>query len=214
MALKKAVIHVHTQPPKKIEVLFNPSEYNLQRSNNYALIKPTGVDSPILQFINGEEETLNLELFFDTYTEFKFDKFKKDVRKEYTNKVFDLMKVNKKLHAPPICTFQWGSLKFKGVVKEVKQTILMFTDEGKPVRAKLDVTFLKYEKLGQQQRNTPRESPDRTKSRVLNQGQHLWMLANEEYDDPRMWRKIAKENNLLNPRKIKTGQVVKVPAID
>jgi hypothetical protein len=66
MPLEKAQITVvHTG--EKIEVLFNPEEYTLNKDNNFASQTIPGLSSPLLQFVNGNLRTLEMELFFDTY---------------------------------------------------------------------------------------------------------------------------------------------------
>ena len=48
------------------EVQFNPTEYSLSTGNQFAEIAIPGLDSPVLQFVRGNSETMTLELFFDT----------------------------------------------------------------------------------------------------------------------------------------------------
>ena len=56
-------------------------------------------------------------------------------------------------------------------------------------------------------------SPNRTKERTLTEGDPLWLMAQQEYDDPAMWRTIAEANGILNPRKISGAMRLKVPSI-
>ena len=50
-----------------VTVLFNPTEYSLEKSNEFASINIPGLESPLLQFSRGNLETLSMDLFFDTY---------------------------------------------------------------------------------------------------------------------------------------------------
>jgi hypothetical protein len=52
---------------KKIEVLFNPSEYTIEKANKYQSTPIPGLATPVHQFVHGESDTLTMELFFDTY---------------------------------------------------------------------------------------------------------------------------------------------------
>ena len=56
-------------------------------------------------------------------------------------------------------------------------------------------------------------SPDRTKERMLTEGDQLWMLAQQEYDDPAQWRAIAAANGILNPRQLAGARALKLPPI-
>ena len=49
-----------------ILVNYNPTEYTLNKGAQLAEINIPGLDSPILQFVRGQTETLSLDLFFDT----------------------------------------------------------------------------------------------------------------------------------------------------
>jgi nucleoid-associated protein YgaU len=40
----------------------------------------------------------------------------------------------------------------------------------------------------------------------------LWLAAWQAYEDPALWRRIAKENHIINPRLVRTGQVLRIPA--
>lgn len=204
----KAKIIVTTgKGPKEIPVLFNPTEYSLDASNQFSWQTVPGLSAPVAQFISGETTSLSMELFFDSYEQ------KKDVR-TLTKEVTGLLDVDKDLHAPPICRFVWGSLDFKGIVEKVSQKFTMFLDTGVPVRATLSVTFLAYSTMKEQYQHIPRQSADRTKQRTLKQGEQLWMLAHAEYEDPGMWREIAKANGINNPRRLPAGQPLVIPRLE
>lgn len=208
MALKKAKIIVDKGNTKEdIEVLFNPTEYGLDASNEYKWERVPGLSMQVGQFVSGNTTTLTVDLFFDTYEK------KTDVR-VYTKKISGLLDIDKELHAPPVCRFVWGSVDFKGIVEKVTQTFTMFLDTGIPVRAKLKVTFRSWYTKEEQLQIIPRHSADRTKQKMLKQGEQLWMVAAEEYQDPGLWREIAKANRIDNPARLATGRRITVPRLD
>lgn len=230
MAFTKAKIKIYREKgTEEIPVLFNPAEYNLTESANYAEKSIPGLAGPVTQYISGAAATLTMTLMFDTYETSPSESggdvaAKMDARggagevkptdvSLLTKKIIALTQIDGSLHRPPICEFLWGPLHFKGVVVSVNQTYTMFMEDGMPVRAKLDVTFKAVLDLAQSSKASPFESPDRTKSRTIRQGVQLWTLAWEEYGDPEMWRVIARENGLLNPRKLYPGQILKLPAL-
>ena len=51
-----------------VEVMFNPTEYGIDRGAHYAELPVPGLKTPILQFVRGEAEVLNVELFLDGST--------------------------------------------------------------------------------------------------------------------------------------------------
>lgn len=207
MSLEKAQILVlKTSSIDTIDVMFNPNEYSIESGNQYSSQKVPGLQAPIAQFISGDASTLSMDLFFDSYESGE------DVR-SYTAGIFNLLAVDSDLHAPPICRFVWGSLNFKGYVEKVSQRFTMFLDSGIPVRATLKVTFKSYQTMSEQYQNIPRQSSDRTKQKIIKQGEQLWMLANEEYENSACWRNIADANDIDNPRKLEAGRRLVIPPL-
>ncbi|MFN9943602.1 MAG: LysM peptidoglycan-binding domain-containing protein, partial [bacterium] len=49
--------------------------------------------------------------------------------------------------------------------------------------------------------------------RIVRRGETLSSIANEEYGDPALWRIIANENNLINPRALTAGLVLTIPPL-
>ncbi|MFI3312451.1 MAG: hypothetical protein R3Y62_01050 [Eubacteriales bacterium] len=229
MALEKAKLEVEQESGTyHIPVQFNPSEYNISDSVQYSEKNIPATAGPIIQFVSGASSTLSLSLIFDTYDtpesgvrQIGGDKTAvsdlsnitpTDVSK-LTRKVAKLTQIEGSLHRPPLVTFRWGSLHFKGVITETKQSFTMFMPSGMPVRARVELTFKSVIDPGDKKRESPFESPDRTKYRTIHQGEQLWHYAQTEYGDPEKWRVIASNNQLMNPLDITPGMVIKLPAL-
>ena len=201
----------------RIEALFNPERYTLNKGVQIAEIPIPGLDSPVLQFVRGQNEKITMELFFDT-TQFGMVDNVKDVRDE-TRKIYALVKINPETHAPPRCNLLWKNELFsfgykpvsKCVVESVNEEFSLFSPSGVPLRAKLNVTFREYKTIEDQIIDPRKQSADRRKVRVLGRGMTLSHLAGMEYDDPGEWRLIAEENNIDNPRLIAPGTKLAVP---
>jgi LysM repeat protein len=206
-SLKKAsIISLDKDGKKKdeLKVLFNPEQYSIEKSNQFASQPLAGQEQPIVQFVRGEAETLSVELFFDTYTYYNSE----DVR-NYTDRISTLMEKTKETHAPPICIFEWGGDVISGVIERASKRFTMFKDDGTPVRAIVSVTFRQATKVVV----AKEESPDRTKRRLVKQGDTLWMFAAKEYGDPSKWKVIANANGLSNVRVLKPGTEIKIPPL-
>ncbi|PWK11528.1 CIS tube protein [Tumebacillus permanentifrigoris] len=208
---EKAIIQVldGKQKNKNFKVLFNPNSYSIDHGNQYTWHTIPGLSLPLAQFVSGQTPTLSMELFFDCS-----DKGPKaDIRLK-TSEFANLLSVDSELHVPPTCKFVWGSLQFKGVIEKISQKFTMFSAAGNPIRATMNVTFKAVASVEEQLQGTPRHSPDRTKQKTLKQGDQLWLLAAEEYEDPKHWRAIADANNIDNPRILTTGRRVVVPRLE
>lgn len=206
-----------------IEVQFNPTQYTLNKGAQIAEIAIYGIDSPILQFVRGQNEKLTLELFFDTTRaplgqgESSMGADAEDVRNK-TRSIYELVKIQPKTHAPPRVRFIWGSLSFKAIVESVQQKFDLFSPTGVPLRAMLSVSFREYKTLPEQLAELNLQSIDHTRERLVREGDTLSQIATEEYRNPALWRYIAEhEGNrgkIENPRRLRPGTVLLIPPVN
>lgn len=203
-----------------IPCLFNPSDFTINRQINYVQHKVPGLDRPVLQFISGEAETMSFSLLFDTYSgglgtgqvsvvgsTAAVDALKADVR-TFTEPLMKLAAVDSDTHAPNLVEFVWGSISFKGYIQSISQRFTMFNMFGTPVRATVDISLISDKKD-----NNIRNSPDRTKSRTITEGDRLYNFAYAEYGDCGEWRRIADANDIANPRRLSNGEHIVIPPI-
>lgn len=209
LGLKKALLQI-TDPVEAqadIPVHFNPTEYQLQKSNSFAEIAIPGLETPPIQFVRGASEKLTMELLVDTSDTLE------NVREKYVDKVRGLLNINSKLHAPPIVRFVWDTEFFKGVVESLGVTYLMFTPEGVPLRAKLALALKEYRPVEIQVKERPKSSPDVEKSYTVRRGDTLASIAAAVCRDPAAWRAIARANDIRDPRRLAPGRVLLIPRL-
>lgn len=192
-----------------VPVQYNPSEYSLAFSARYA--EDESLAQPNEQeFIGEEMSTLTFSLTIDGFTLANTDSETEaaDISED-VEKLRALTVINEKLHRPPECTFLWGSLQYRGVATSLSVRFTMFSGEGKPVRAAVDITLTQSATV-----QLAYESPDRSKRKVLAQDTELFMVAVEAYHDPAAWRPIAVANGIKNPRRVETGMTLRVPPLE
>jgi len=218
-------------PPAEMEfipVQFNPKELSFRKSNQLAEINIPGLDSPLLQFVRGQNETLNLELFFDS-TDQGMGSNATSVTVQ-SDRIYELMKIEPGRHAPPVCEFIWndkfpgGDLSshvgnqrrngFKCLVEKVDQKFTLFSPEGVPLRVTLTVTLREYKTLDEQLVQLNLNSPDRTQAHVIQRGETLSAIAATHYQRAGEWRRVAEENGVEDPRRIEPGRFLTVPPIE
>jgi hypothetical protein len=203
MGLEKAKI-INKVTGEEIKVLFNPNEYIAEKSNTFAEVGFPGLEAPLLQFVKGGAKTLSMELFFDSYEEGE------DVREKYLESLLNLLEINSRTHAPPVCEFKWGSsLSFTAILEKASVKYTMFLSDGKPVRATANVTFKEFFT----ESKVKRESADHTKTWLVKEGETLSFIAWQVYGDPAKWRPIARTNRIENPRKLKPGIRLVIPKL-
>lgn len=192
---------------ENFEVLFNPTEYSMSKTNNWKRITIRESNVAVPEFLGGNPRELRIQLFFDTYEKHE------DVR-QHTEKIIRLTYVGKYdgRRRPPRCMFSWGRFfSFDSVITSLTYKYTMFQQDGTPVRATMDVTFRESEdssaKHGQQ---SPPQGIAGHRVVIVRTGDTLQGLAQKEYGNPKLWRLIADCNNLDNPKDLAPGQVLKV----
>ena len=226
MALQKARIEILDDArglPQFIDVQFNPNQYTLNKGAQIAEIAVYGIDSPILQFVRGQNEKLTLDLFFDTTRaplgegQTSMGENAGDVR-DKTLPIYRLVKMQSDIHAPPRIRFSWGPLSFKAIVESVQQKFDLFSPTGVPLRATLSVTFREYKTLEEQLSELNLRSNDHTRERTVREGDTLSRIAAEEYRNPALWRFIAthadNRGRIDNPRRLTPGTVLMIPPVE
>lgn len=199
-------------PPKAVEVQFNPTEYGVDRGATYAELQVPGLQMPLLQFVRGDANTLTLELFLDG-TNQRQSALPADTVEGRLAALRAFVTIDRELHAPPVCLFTWGEVRFTGVVTQMRERYTLFSESGAVLRARVTTTFKSYQAPEVQLREITRHSPDRTRVRVLREGETLAQLAREAYGDPRLWRAIARANDIDRPRFVPPGTALRIPAL-
>ena len=212
MALEKLKIKAEKSQPgdftDEIEVLFNPNRLKIEKmgwmkdqSNNLVA--------------SNELATLSIELFFDTTLK---GSPPENVQK-YTKKIFNLTqpRIGSDPKRPPRCKLVWGTIGGKdsvllpdGFLEKVNKTLTQFLEDGTPVRATLDCTFKEWAEPDKRKKE---ENLIDDPVRIVRRGETLSSIAYEEYGDPALWRVIADENRLQNPRHLAPGLVLTVPPL-
>jgi hypothetical protein len=207
---------------RTIDVMFNPTELTVARNMSYADIEVPGLPVPLVQFVRGEAQTLSLELFLDASDRVTSGiSISRDDRTAPRNKceqslaaLRKLVTIDSHLHAPPVVRFEWGSISFQGVATQFTEKFQMFDSDGRVVRARVTLQLKSYVSAETLYRDLNRQSPDRTKTRALKEGERLDLIAAQEYGDPSFWPVIARANRISRPRVLAPGLLLIIPPLD
>ena len=197
----------------KVMCMFNPFEYSITKQNSWQQAAEIARDAPRVTFQRGGTMTLTLQLYFDTQADGK------DVR-DTTNMLWKMMLVDETTEhtdsgksQPPEVAFSWGRLYFKAVITNMTQKFLLFTAEGTPVRAQVNVTLM--------QMFPDNELPEQAAgaSAVQNPVQAITAVLGDRIDniaaqtgDPSNYRALAENSNVDNPLNIVPGQLLTPPS--
>ena len=233
-----------------IDVMFNPTEYQITRNMSYAEIGVPGLSMPLLQFIRGESQQLTLELFIDSSDRKSLspDAAVSALGGGGGNNAVDmtsnsgagitpvppdqwtalgsspfcehrllalrrLAEIDSHLHAPNVVMFSWSADRFQGVVTTYTEKFTMFDDSGNIVRARVSLGLKSYIAAEDQFQQINPQSPDRTKTHVVQAGERLDSIAAREYGDPGQWSVIATANGIARPRILTPGTLLAIPPL-
>ncbi len=128
-------------PPQEVKVHFNPASLQYTVSNT---LGPAGQGAGSRQFVSATVAKLTMDLVFDTTAENLSGEVKggEDVRST-TDKMVQMLKPvgtgNQK--TPPSVEFSWGTYVFAGTVEQYKETLDLFSHDGVPLRAGINLTL-------------------------------------------------------------------------
>ena len=202
------------------EVPFNPDSYRSSHRVNYQ--RPQGINMPDkparYAFTSPDELSLKLTLdgtgvsytgaveaarvVLDRSVTQQIDKFKKVC-----------LTMNGEIHEPNFLRISWGPLDFKGRLKSLDIKFLSFDSGGRPIRAELDVVFVKDEMLEEIARKAGKQSPDVTHSRIVRAGDTLPLLCRAIYGSSHYYLFVARVNRLDDFRNLTPGQELVFPPV-
>ena len=219
-----AVLEIQTSSGKaeKFVCQFNPWEYTISAEGSIESFKTIGSQKDTHQVSVGNAQILRVRLRFDAASiqevtdtgSGKVEKTQDDDISPYMNMLLSTLEVEGEIHQPPSVRFVWGSMNFLGKVKDIEVRYTKFASGGKPVRSEVNLSIMEDGEQEKRQRQSPKNSPDRTKNVVLTQDKSLRLIAQAEYGDASEWRRIARANGIMNPMNVPVGTRLVIPAME
>lgn len=204
MDLQKATITNTSDPSKKVTCMFNPSEYTVSKTNQFKATKKDQGSSAHIDLTQLGPRTLKLNLMFDTYESGE------DVNTK-TQNLWGFMDRKEDGSKEPVeVEFKWSVFSFKAYITNINQQYTLFTQNGKPVRAKVDVSFTEYKQEPPPQNPTSGGGPPDRLWTVI-EGDRLDLIAYKVYNDATEWRRIAERNRITDPLRLRAGQILEIP---
>jgi nucleoid-associated protein YgaU len=168
--------------------------------------------TPSQEYTGGKPATLTMRLLFDAID---------DSSRSVTAAVAKLTEwaqpteksVGKNTPQPPVLALEWGigsTSYFPCRLKRVRIKYTLFSPEGAPVRATVDVSLVEVPNhpLGQ---NPTSGGVSGRRSVVLGAGDTLASVAYREYGDANLWRALAEANGVDDPLRLPPGLALLIP---
>lgn len=200
----------------EFNTLLNPENYRIRYQISQNESQAQGTSSAAPRFNKSLPEDLQLDFIFDRSGVIKgyedesgegiigdIEKFKKVV-----------LDYNGDQHKPNYLVVSWGSLLFKGSLKDMEITYKLFKPDGTPIRATIRATFKGFIEDNLRVARENNNSPDLTHIRMVGEGDTLPLMTFRIYGDSKYYLEVAKANKLVNFRKLKPGQQIVFPPIE
>lgn len=220
MPLEKATLGAIDEKGEKVsdpfKVMFNPKELSFSKSNTWNAAKSPKKNAPAIDFGGGSGMSLKVQLYFDTYAPKEPPQVAVTQLTDAIHKLtlVDPTTINKKNQTgrPPYVRFHWGWVVFDGVIASFGQRLTLFTPEGIPVRALVDLSLTQYKDASVHKPQNP-TSGGVGGERVwtVQAGDTLPWIAFREYKSATAWRPIAEANGLTNLRQLRPGMKLVIP---
>ena len=206
---------------------YNPTSFSVSYSASYDEGKALDTGDAVKKFNYVNPRTLTMELFFDGTgaSPSSNDLASKaasalglpavntvDAQIEtFIGLAYD---IDGDIHKPRYIQVIWGTFILNGVLASANVNYLMFSPDGRPLRAKMSITINENVASTLLSKLLNKHSPDLSKSIVVKEGDTLPLLCYQEYGDSSLYPKIAEVNNLKNYRRLKQGMELLFPPID
>jgi len=116
-------------------------------------------------------------------------------------------------HKPNYLIISWGTLLFKGAMTEMNVEFKLFKPDGTPIRAIAKGKFQGFVEDNLRAAKENNKSPDLTHYRTVTEGDTLPLMSFKIYGDSKYYLEVARINNIVNFRKLKTGQKLFFPPL-
>lgn len=197
-------------PAQVLSVQYNPETFEYTRKVNWKKLEENVALNDI-QIKNVDMRTLNINLVFDAKEGGVSNV--KDLTKYFENLSKPIAKkANAQQGRPPYITITWATESVKGFINSFGQKFTLFTSDGIPLRARVNLDFIEYIDPKQQQRE--QNSGDPEQFIMVRNGDRLELIAHKEYGDAALWRIIADANELEDYRDLKPGTMLFIPALE
>lgn len=200
-----------------IEVLFNPKEYSIAKTNTWSSEPIRGANVPPAEFGGGNPRQMTLNgLLLDQ----SLLGPGASVR-GLCEKLFAMMETPSGSQAgspsavPPFLTFEWGAtVSFKAVCESLTVAYKLFQPNGEPIRAEVNMNLKEAREAKPKAQNPTTRAEAGLGVHTLQDGETLQAVAYRVYGEASRWRTIAQVNGIDNPLHVRRGTRLMLPRLD
>ncbi len=194
------------------DAMLNPEKIDLDRTIKYVDKPKPGASKNSPEFSSAGGSQLSFELIVDCTG--VVDSKKTDLPKNLAGFKKVVYDYNGTVHRPNFVRITWGEgLDFKGVLTSMKVIYTLFTPSGKPLRAKVSLSFSSYVSPKQAAKEEDKNSPDMTHIIPVVEGDTLANLSFGTYQTTEICIPLARFNDLNRFRNLQHGHDLIFPPL-
>jgi len=191
---------------------YNPAEMTITKSSDWKATPTKGAKAGVkAEFTGTNPREIKLQLHLEAFAASdRAHDVAADVDQlfAWTNPTAKNLDKNK-AH-PETLNLVWGKQYFDCYLKSVSAKFTLFDSDGRPLRAKVDVT------LGETPTDAAAQNPTSggiggRRQHTVVAGDSLQSVAAAEYGRPTLWRALALANDVDDPLRLRAGRVLLVP---
>jgi Contractile injection system tube protein len=210
------IISVQRGDANQFEAMLNPTDYSHDRAIDYDKTKTMGQLGSDQKFCAIKPETLSFKLLLDGTGAIKYPgagstpPSVKELLKKLHDTTYDYKGDQ---HEPSVVQVLWGELIFHGRLTSQKVENTLFKPEGGSLRASVFLVFESFISNEEEAKQANKSSPDLSHGVIFRQGDTLPLLCYKIYRDASYYAKVARANNIINFRQIKSGTRIWFPPL-
>ncbi len=220
-ALKKLKVVAYSDPEfnnkvadGEFETMLNPEKYTFKykiESNND---QASGTSDLSPKFNKKLPEDLEIDFIFDrSGTVMNYESVEGGVIDDLEKFKQVILDYNGDEHKPNYLVISWGTLLFKGSLKEMSIEFKLFKPDGAPIRAVAKAKLQGFVEDNLRVAMENNQSPDLTHYRTIMEGDTLPLMSHRIYGDSKYYLEVAKANKLSNFRKLNVGDRIYFPPL-
>lgn len=203
---------------KELEVQFNPASLKVNFSNQIQTNDQS--TSSAIQYVGKGSSKLAIELIFDVSA--PGERTSGDVR-DKTLALAAFMEAEpegegeEQRYVPPGVRFTWGSFLFEGIIESMDETLELWSEDGRPLRATVSFS-LSQQGIFTERNNNPSATPPpatgnprpgTTPMQPARAGDSVQRMAGRNGRGDQ-WKSMADRNDIENPRHVPPGTMLTV----
>ena len=207
--------------------LINPTGFSFTRRNDFNSEQENGATASDPKFAKAGPPSLQLEFLFDgtgvtesnpgnkLINKIKGKLFEKEAVTDQLYKFYEATGAyDGTIHKPYNVIVIWGKFEFKGILNEFTIDYKLFNNNGTPLRAIGQATFVGAISNELAAKTVKKNSPDLTHKRTVQDGDTLPLMTERIYGDSKYYLEVAKVNGIINFRQLTPGQDLFFPPIE